>query len=168
MHVSRSCVERGLHGVEGFQLRPHPGNWALSFLLGGACILGAISRCHHPRAVYSHLPSRILRTVMLCDILHPHLNRQSSELALSVPPHSPSPSIPPLDCALFFSFSWSVSPQNPFQSPPPSFSFPPQLQPSGGSFLHSFPKPLSTNRRSAWSFIKICLEFLVTSAQPGF
>ena len=90
--VSRSCVERGLHGAEDFRLRPHPGNWALSFLLGGACILGAISRCPQPRAVYNHLPSRILWRVVLCDILHPHLNRQCCELrafSSSLIPHLP-------------------------------------------------------------------------------
>lgn len=60
----------------------------------------------------------------------------------------------------------SDNPQNLFQSAPPSFSSPPLLQPSGDSSLTFFPKPLSTNRPSAWSLIKIGPEFLVASAKP--
>ena len=126
---SQSECEWDLLRVEDFQLIPCLEIQAWPFLLGGACILGAVSKGPQPGAADDHLPNRIFSRVLQCDVWHPHLNGHTSELVPSVPPDSPSPPSPhPPSMSrpsygLCFVFSWSDAPKAHFKAHPLLLAF---------------------------------------------
>lgn len=119
----------------------------LSFLLGGPCILGAVSKCHQPRAVPRHLPEETAAALHFGSTLGPG----KAESALSVPSPSTLPSTYALAyglIALQFFLVLTPSKLTSFQLS----STTPALR--GFSPLLCSPKLLPTNRRSNWSLIK--------------
>lgn len=92
----------------------------LSFLLGGPCVLGAVSKCHQPRAVPRHLPEETAAALHFGSTLGPG----KAESALSVPSPSTLPSTYALayDCSSVFpspdTFQADLLPAFPHHSSP--------------------------------------------------
>lgn len=117
----------------------------MSFLLGGPCVLGAVSKCHQPRAVPRHLPEETAAALHFGSTLGPA--KLSPRFQFLLPPRSP-PLTLWLTIAPQFFLVLTPSKLTSFQLSPTT----PALR--GFSPSLCSPKLLPTNRRSNWSLIK--------------